>query len=116
MNIQTVIKGMGGLLGKTVKASMEDFKVAMIIIRQKENMCTPSRKKIFQSISQNITNLKALSSKAPNPGPWRAHPEHLKQGRILEGQQQFPVLASIVGARLNHETLLEPEMRQEKKS
>lgn len=35
MNIQTVIKGMGGLLGKTVKASMEDFKIAMIIIHQK---------------------------------------------------------------------------------
>lgn len=54
---------MGGLRRKTVKASMEDFKVARIIIHQKENMCTPSRKKIFQSISQNITNLKALSVK-----------------------------------------------------
>lgn len=61
MNIQTVIKGMGGLLGKTVKASMEDFKIAMIIIHQKEYMCIPSRKKIFQSISQNITNMKFLS-------------------------------------------------------
>ena len=33
----------------------------------------------------------------------------------MEGQQQFPVIASILGARLNRETLLEPEMRQEKK-
>ena len=52
---------MGGLLRKTVKASMEDFKIALIIIHQREYMCIPSRKKIFQSISQNITNLKALS-------------------------------------------------------
>lgn len=44
---ETVIKGAGGLLGKTVKASMEDFKIAMIIIHQKEYMCIPSRKKVL---------------------------------------------------------------------
>ena len=55
MNIQTVIKGMGGLLGKTVKASMEDFKIAMIIIHQKEYMCIPSiGNHLFINISSSI--------------------------------------------------------------
>lgn len=79
-------------------------------------MCIPSRKKIFKASpkTSQICNF-CLSGKAPNPGPWRCSPRTFGAGKKLEGQQQFPVLASILGARLNRETLLEPEIRQEKK-
>lgn len=36
-------------------------------------------------------------------------------GKKLGRAAAFPALASASGARLNHETLLEPAMRQEKK-
>lgn len=51
-----------------------------------------------------------MSDKGPNPGPWRAHPEHPVIGKCGSAAAAFMTLVSTLGVRLNHEILLAPEM------
>jgi hypothetical protein len=60
-----------------------------------------------------ITTLKVLlkSSKAPNPGPWRAHQDSCYPEKDASLTASLPS-ASTLGERLNCEILLKPEELQ----
>lgn len=116
LNIQTVVKGTG-YSGRWWKLLWKTWKLQWLLLVRKSICGTPSRKKIFQSISQNITNLKVLFNvrQSPKSRTMESSARTSGVGKKLGRAAAFPALASASGARLNHETLLEPAMRQEKR-